>query len=233
MKTTLTVLLCLLSLQSFAAPVSIVKHHWITKIVDSRNNVTIRPGSVYDIRTYFEQRIGWSFKPKFRYLFYDTGLGTADPIYPIFQVGKQKGWHQLIPALLSDKNRHIDHYSSVEVPEGCRVDSAYWVRHIDEFPDRYHEERKAGYTLVDIGFDYYEKLKPDAECGRHKSWDAVAPKENPVKLLKKYAKKFKDYDDIPKDILRKLETKIGLMYMVDEKFGKLFGKKKWPSYKKA
>ncbi len=35
-------------------PVSIVGHRWQVKIVES-NHVTLRPGSIYDIVTYFEQ----------------------------------------------------------------------------------------------------------------------------------------------------------------------------------
>ena len=139
-------------------PVSIVRHRWQVKVVES-NHVTLRPGSIYDIVTYFEQNLSWP-NPSFNYLFLDTGLGTADPIYPVFQRGRQASWGQLLPAMWSDENRHIDHESMLETPEGCRVQSAYWVRHIDEFPERWQAERAAGYTLVDISFNYLHPSSP-------------------------------------------------------------------------
>ncbi len=195
---------------------AVVQHHWIAKIVES-NYVTLRPGSVYDMRTYFEQNFGF-WQPQFNYLFNDTGLGTADPIYPIFQKGYQQSWWQLIPAFFDKKNRHIDHYSELPTPEGCVVKAAYWVRHIDDFPELYQEERAQGYELVDIGFDYFEKTRPDAECGRHRSHNPD-PRFDPIKAIKKYAKKFRTPADIPADLLNKYEFKIGLLKLVKEEFG--------------
>ncbi len=216
----------IISGQGFADDIhlSIVSHRWQDKIVES-NYVTIRPGSVYDISTYFEQNFGFP-NPKFNYLFRDTGLGAADPIYPVFQSGHQGGWHQLLPAMFSKKNRHIDHYSRLPTPEGCLVESSYLVRHIDEFPNLYHQEREEGYTLVDISFDYYTKLKPEAQCGRHRSH---LPDRNfdPIRTIKKYAKKFKSAKDLPPEILQKYEFKIGLLRMISEEFNS----KKWPRFK--
>lgn len=211
-----------------AIPVSIVSHQWISKIVDSRNNVTIRPGSVYEISTYFEQ-IFSGLQPKFKYIFRDTGLGAADPIYPIYQQGNQQSWLQLLSAMLSEKHRHIDHYSKVKTPEGCIVHSAYWLRHIDEFPEQWHTEREQGYTLVDIGFDYYESATPDILCGKHKAHPISAEKDNPIYLIKSYAKDFTDYESLPAELLEKLETKIGLLKLVNEEFSG----DKWPRYDKV
>ncbi len=109
---------------------AIVRHHWQATIVES-NHAALRPGSVYDMITYFEQNFGLA-RPTFNYRFLDTGLGTADPLYPLYQSGFQAGWNQLLPAFFSRKNRHLDHFSTVRTPEGCQVDAIYLVRHIDE-----------------------------------------------------------------------------------------------------
>ena len=207
----------------FGPILSVVSHHWEVKVSES-NYVAMRPGSVYDIRTYFEQRAGF-LRPTFNYVFHDTGLGTADALYPIFQTGYQRHWGQLLPAMFNEKHRHIDHYSTGNTPEGCRVESVYWVRHIDEFPDMYHEERQQGYTLVDIGFDYYIKEQVDAQCGRHSAFDPD-PEFQPTKELKKYAADFKTLSDIPDNLLNKFEAKIGLLRLVNEEFSR----KKWPRF---
>jgi len=62
---------------------AIVRHHWQAKIVES-NHAALRPGSVYDMITYFEQNFGLA-RPTFNHRFLDTGLGTADPLYPLYQ----------------------------------------------------------------------------------------------------------------------------------------------------
>ena len=205
---------------------AIVRHHWLAKIVES-NHAALRPGSIYDMITYFEQNFGFS-RPTFNYRFLDTGLGTADPLYPLFQKGFQGSWKQLLPAFFSSKNRHLDHFSSVMTPEGCRVDSVYLVRHVDDFPDRYQEERAAGYTLVDIAFNYYTKLTPDAECGRHVSHEPD-PAFKPVEALRPYLDNFKTLEDIPPDLLSRYEAKIGILKPVSEEFSRTA----WPRYKDA
>ena len=206
-----------------ATPVSVVSHRWQVKIVES-NQVAIRNGSVYDILTYFEQNLGFP-KPRFNYLFRDTGLGAADPIYPIYQSGKQGGWGQLLPAMWSDTNRHIDHISTIDTPEGCRIFSTYWVRHIDEFPDRWHAERAEGYTLVDISFEHYTKLKPDAECGRHRSHDPD-PNFDAQAYVAQFRHSFQSLRDIPEHALSRLEAKVGLLKLVSEEFDRV----KWPRF---
>lgn len=197
------------------ATLTVVRHRWQEVIVES-NHAALRPGSVYDIVTHFEQNFG-PVHPKFNYFFFDTGLGTADPIYPVFQAGDQKNWPQLIKAGLSDKNRHIDHASIGDTPEGCRVQSVYWVRHIDEFPDMYADLRADGYTLIDISFGYYMKLRPDAQCGKH---TAHAPDENfdPVKSIQVYADTFRTLADIPPDLLARYEAKVGVLKQITETF---------------
>lgn len=63
-----------------------VKHLTRVKIIES-NTVTLRPGSIYDNSTYFESIAG--IKPKFNYEFLDSGLGAAEPLYPMYQKGHQ------------------------------------------------------------------------------------------------------------------------------------------------
>ena len=205
-------------------PVSVVRHRWQVKIAES-NHVTIRPGSVYDIVTYFEQNLGWP-KPRFNYLFLDTGLGTADPIYPVFQRGRQASWGQLLPAMWSERNRHINHESTLETPEGCLVQSSYWVRSIDEFPKRYQTEREDGYELVDISFNYYTRLKPNAQCGRHRAHDPD-PAFNPLDYIRPFAEGFESFADVPAEKLALYEVKIGLLKRVSEEFNR----DKWPRFK--
>ena len=205
---------------------AIVRHHWLAKIMES-NHAALRPGSVYDMITYFEQNFGLA-RPTFNYRFLDTGLGTADPLYPLFQEGFQRSWKQLLPAFLSKKNRHLDHFSSVVTPEGCRVDSVYLVRHIDDFPDRYHEERAAGYTLVDIAFNHYTRLTPDAQCGRHVSHEPD-PDFNAQQAIQPFIGSFKTLEDIPPDLLSRYEAKIALLKPVSEEFSRTA----WPRYRET
>src|SRR5262249_3697338 len=103
------------------------------KILES-NNVTLRPGSVYDTTTYFESLLGLQ-RPSFNYEFIDAGLGAAEPVYPSFEHGQQDNYAQVLAGMFSEDNRHIDHYATAETPEGCRVDSSYLARSLSEYPD--------------------------------------------------------------------------------------------------
>ncbi|MGE3263300.1 MAG: hypothetical protein AB7K68_16085 [Bacteriovoracia bacterium] len=203
-------------------PMSVVRHRWQEKITES-NHAALRPGSIYDINTYFEENFGFS-RPQFNYFFYDTGLGAADPIYPVYQSGYQRSWAQLIKSGVSGENRHIDHASIGATPEGCEVKSTYWVRHINEFPDMYAEERAAGYTLVDISFDYYVKTRPDAQCGKHFAHEASD--FDAFKEIDPYADSFRTFADIPPALLEKYEAKVGILKLVTEEFSRT----KWPRY---
>jgi hypothetical protein len=196
-------------------PLSIVRHRW-QEIITESNHAALRPGSVYDILTHFEQNFGRT-RPQFNYLFFDTGLGAADPIYPVFQVGYQESWPQLVKAGFSEQNRHIDHFSTGDTPEGCRIQSVYWVRHIDEFPDMYGELRADGYSLIDISFDYYVKLRPDAQCGKHHAHE-LSEQFDPVKSIYGYAEKFRTFADIPPDLLARYEAKIGVLKLITQNF---------------
>jgi hypothetical protein len=217
--------LCVVVMLADGAPLSIVRHRWQEIIVES-NHAALRPGSVYDIVTHFEQNFGPTH-PKFNYLFFDTGLGAADPIYPVFQSGDQRNWLQLIKAGLSENKRRIDHTSTGETPEGCRVVSNYWVRHIDEFPDMYADLRAQGYTLIDISFDYYIRLRPDAQCGKHTAHE-LNDSFDPVKAIDKYADTFRSLADIPPELLAKYEAKVGVLKLVTETFKTR--KDDWKSY---
>jgi hypothetical protein len=219
MKKAAVVLLACVAIVVFAVvdgyPLSIVRHRW-QEIITESNHAALRPGSVYDILTHFEQNAGRT-RPKFKYLFFDTGLGAADPIYPVFQVGYQQSWPQLIKAGFSEKNRHIDHFSTGDTPEGCRIQSVYWVRHIDEFPDMYVDLRASGYTLIDISFDYYVKLRPDAQCGKHQAHE-LAENFEPFEAIYPYAESFKTLADIPPELLAKYEAKVGVLKLITEHF---------------
>ncbi|WP_158809929.1 hypothetical protein [Beijerinckia sp. L45] len=206
-------------------PLSIVRHRWQEVITES-NHAALRPGSVYDILTHFEQDSGRT-RPQFKYLFFDTGLGAADPIYPVYQVGYQQSWPQLIKAGFSEENRHIDHFSVGDTPEGCRIQSVYWVRHINEFPGMYNDLRNDGYSLIDISFDYYVKLRPDAQCGKHTAHE-LSESFDPFKAIYGYAESFKTFADIPPDLLAKYEAKVGVLKMITQNFKT--GKDKWESY---
>ena len=210
-------LVCLIGLFAFADgyPLSIVQHRWQEVITES-NHAALRPGSVYDILTHFEQNFGLK-RPQFKYLFFDTGLGAADPIYPVFQIGHQHSWSQLVSAGFSEKNRHIDHFSTGDTPEGCRIQSVYWVRHIDEFPDMYGDLRAEGYSLIDISFDYYVKLRPDAQCGKHVAHE-LSENFDPIESIYGYAETFKTFADIPPDLLARYEAKVGVLKLITENF---------------
>jgi len=196
-------------------PLSIVRHRW-QEIITESNHAALRPGSVYDILTHFEQNFGRA-RPQFKYLFFDTGLGAADPIYPVFQVGYQQSWPQLVKAGFSEQNRHIDHFSTGDTPEGCRIQSVYWVRHIDEFPDMYGALRADGYSLIDISFDYYVKLRPDAQCGKHAAHE-LSEAFDPVASIYPYAERFRTLADIPPELLARYEAKIGVLKLVTQNF---------------
>jgi hypothetical protein len=202
---------------------AIVRHHWQARIIES-NCAALRPGSIYDMITYFEQNFGFP-RPTFNYRFIDTGLGTADPLYPLYQTGYQGSWNQLLPAFVSNKSRHLDHFSSVRTPEGCQVDAVYLVRHIDDFPDRYHQERADGYTLVDIGFNHYTRLTPDAQCGRHVS-HAPDPDFEPLKAIQPFLENFRSLADIPPDLLSRYEAKVALLKPVSNEFSRTT----WPRF---
>jgi hypothetical protein len=206
-------------------PLSIVRHRW-QEIITESNHAALRPGSVYDILTHFEQNSGRT-RPQFNYLFFDTGLGAADPIYPVFQIGYQQSWPQLIKAGFSEQNRHIDHFSTGDTPEGCRIESVYWVRHIDEFPDMYADLRADGYTLIDISFDYYVKLRPDAQCGKHKAHE-LSEQFDPFASIYGYAESFKTFADIPPELLAKYEAKVGVLKLITQTFKT--SRDQWASY---
>lgn len=188
---------------------AVFKDHWFAKVKES-NFATLRPGSIYDLVVIFEQKFGLP-RPLFNYFFTDTGLGTAEPLYPVFQTGYQKSWGQLIRSAWSDKHRHVDHYSTVITPEGCRIDSSYWIRSITKFP-QYKAEMDQGYTLVDISFDYATKLRPDAQCGRHRANEPS--KFDPNEYMKPFAANYRSPDDIPADMLAKYEYKVNVLKLV-------------------
>lgn len=199
-----------------------VRHLTRVKIVES-NNVTLRPGSVYDNSTYFESIMG--NKPKFNYEFLDSGLGAAEPLYPMFQSGHQGSWWQLFPAFFTDKARHIDHYTSLETPEGCKVDGIYMLRHISEYPKTlFAEERKEGYDLVVVRLEYYTRLFPEAQCGRHYANDPD-PNFDPNAFMKKYHKAML-LTDFPQAPLARFEAKLSLIRHIYE----IRGKNKWPRF---
>ena len=83
----------------------------------------------------------------------------------------------------------------------------------------YNDLRAQGYTLVDISFDYYSKLRPDAQCGKHTAHEADASFE-PFTAIYPYATTFKTLADIPPALLAKYEAKIGVLKLVTQDFEK-------------
>ena len=86
-------------------------------------------------------------------------------------------------------------------------------------PDQYKDLRAQGYTLVDISFDYYSKLRPDAQCGKHTAHEADASFD-PFKAIYPYATTFKTLADIPPKLLAKYEAKVGVLKLVTQDFEK-------------
>jgi len=192
-----------------------VRHLTRVKIIES-NNVVTRPGSIYDNITYFES-IFDAIKPHFYYEFIDTGLGTAEPLYPMLQAGYQGSWLQLLPAFLSEKARHIDHFTSLPTPEGCQVYSSYMLRYIDEFPpEMYQVEREEAYDLIVVRLEYYEKKTPSAECGRHLGND-YDPNFDPIAWLKSNLDA-KSLADFPQEELSRFEAKVSAIRHIEQRF---------------
>lgn len=184
------------------------------KILDS-NTSSLRPGSVYDVATYFESLLR-APKPGYNYEFIDSGLGATEPLYPMYQKGNQGSYMQLIPAFFFDA-RHIDHRSSLETPEGCRVDSAYLLRNLSEYPDTmYVKEREEGYTRLVIRLEHYTRLRPGAECGRHVAHDPE-PGFDPMKFMwdNRHAMSLADF---PQEELHRFEAKVSVNFpMIEER----------------
>ena len=204
-------------------PLAIVYNVTRVKILES-NNVSIRTGSVYDNITYFESLLDFP-QPGFNYEFIDTGLGTADPLYPNYQKGHQGSWFQLIPAYFSAEDRHIDHFTSLPTPEGCFVDSAYLLRGLNTFPKTlYQKERDEGYTMIVIRLEYYTAMKANAECGRHRT-NPPDPSFDPMAYLKSHlkAQTFADFDP---GTLARFEAKISAIREPVQ----IMSRTKWPRF---
>jgi hypothetical protein len=207
----------------YAGPIiTTVKHLTRVNILQS-NNVSLRPGSIYDNMTYFESLLDW--QPGFNYEFLDSGLGAAEPLYPMYQKGNQGSWFQLFPAMFDENWRHIDHYSSLDTPEGCRVDGIYLLRNIDEYPaTQFVDERKQGYTLVVTRLEHYLRLRPDAQCGRHHANDPD-PYFDPVKYMADNHDAMSLDDFFPQGDLKRFEAKLSVIYHVKEEM-----KPEWPIF---
>jgi hypothetical protein len=185
------------------------------KILES-NTSSLRPGSVYDVATYFESLLRAPM-PGYNYEFIDSGLGATEPLYPMYQKGNQASYGQLIPALLHDA-RHIDHRSSLTTPEGCKVDSAYLLRNISEYPDTmFKKERTEGYTRVVVRLEHYTKMRPDAQCGRHIAHDPD-PNFDPMEFMwsNRNAMTFADF---PQQELHRFEAKLSVNFPMIEQRG--------------
>ncbi len=201
----------------------VVRNFTRVKILES-NNVGLRPGSVYDNITIFESLAEYP-QPGFNYEFIDSGLGAAEPLYPMYQKGHQGSWLQLVPAFFSNKNRHIDHYSSLTTPEGCLVEGIYGLRHIDEYPqDMFTAERAQGYEQIVLRAEHYTRLRSNSECGHHMS-EEPDPNFNPMEFVKKYHKAMLP-TDLPEKELNRFEWKLSaIRHMSEER-----NKNKWPRF---
>ncbi len=193
--------------------VATVKHLTRVKILES-NNVSLRPGSIYDNATYFESLLEFP-RPGFNYEFLDSGLGAAEPLYPMYQKGHQGSYLQLGKAFISEENRHIDHYSSMTTPEGCQVDGLYMLRGLNEYPlTQYVQERAEGYTLIVVRLEYYTRLRPDAQCGRHRANDPD-PQFDPVKYMNDHHDGM-SLADFPAKDLPRFEAKVSAIYHIEQ-----------------
>jgi hypothetical protein len=189
-----------------------VKNLTRIKIFES-NNVTLRPGSIYDTSSYYEVLLGLQ-RPEFNYEFLDAGLGAAEPVYPMFEKGRQESYAQTVSSLLKN-NRHIDNYATVDTPEGCRVDSAYLSRSIWEYPaTEFKQERDQGYVIFLLRLDYYTRLRPDAECGRHRANDPD-PNFDPMKFMQTYHNSMY-LSEFPQQELARFEAKSGFLYQIQQ-----------------
>jgi hypothetical protein len=156
--------------------------------------------------------------PGYNYEFIDSGLGATEPLYPMYQKGNQASYGQLIPALFDDNARHIDHRSSLTTPEGCKVDSAYLLRHITEYPDHmFKKERAEGYTRVVVRLEHYTKLRPDAQCGRHIAHDPD-PNFDPLDFMWKNRNAM-TFADFPQEELHRFEAKLSVNFPMIEQRG--------------
>jgi hypothetical protein len=179
-----------------------------TKILES-NNVTLRPGSVYDTFSYYEVLLGLP-RPEFNYEFYDAGLGAAEPVYPMHESGHQGSYARLIPSMFSKSKIHIDSLASVDTIEGCHVDSGYLSRNISQYPTgEFQRERDEGYDMMVLRLDYYTRLHPDAKCGRHMANDPD-PGFEPMKFIEKYQDAMY-LSDFPQKELARFEAKTGML----------------------
>ena len=202
--------------------VATVKHLTRVKILES-NNVGLRPGSVYENSTYFESLAEFP-RPGFNYEFLDSGLGAAEPLYPMYQKGHQGSYYQLGKAFFSEENRHINHYSTMETPEGCRVDGIYLLRDMTEYPEtQFKQERAEGYKLIVVRLEYYTKLRPDAQCGRHRANDPD-PSFDPIAYMNSHAEGM-SLADFPAKDLPRFEAKLSAIYHVKETMTP-----KWPRF---
>lgn len=183
------------------------------KILES-NNVTLRPGSVYDNRTYFESIFEMP-QPGFLYEFIDSGLGAAEPLYPMYQKGNQEKYLQLVPAFFNKDSRHIDHYSSLDTPEGCKVDSIYLLRAFSEYPaTMFARERAEGYEMIVIKLEYYTRMRPGVQCGRHRMNDPD-PNFDPMAYMKAHHDAM-TLADFPAKHLGRFEAKQSAIYQIEE-----------------
>jgi hypothetical protein len=185
-----------------------VKSRSRTKILES-NNVSLRPGSVYDTSSYYELLLGLP-QPGFNYEFLDAGLGAAEPVYPMHEKGHQGGYARLFPSFFRKDWIHVDSLATVNTIEDCRVDSAYLSRSISEYPaNEFKRERDEGYDMMVLRLDYYTRLRPDAKCGRHFANDPD-PNFDPMKFIEKYQDAMY-LSDFPQKELARFEAKSGVL----------------------
>jgi hypothetical protein len=183
------------------------------KILES-NNVTLRPGSVYDTASYYEVLLS-APQPEFNYEFLDAGLGAAEPVYPMHEKGHQGSYTHLIPSFFNKDKIHINSFATVNTIEDCRVDSTYLSRGMSEYPaSEFKQERAEGFTIMLLRLDHYTRLRPDAKCGRHMSHDPD-PNFEPMKFIEKY-QDAKYLSDFPQAELARFEAKSGVLRQVKQ-----------------
>ena len=135
---------------------------------------------------------------------------AAEPVYPMHEKGHQGSYARLISSSFGKDWIHVDSMASVNTIEGCRVDSAYLSRSMEEYPaTEFKKERDEGYEMMVLRLDYYTRLKPDAACGRHFA-NNPDPNFDPVKFVEKY-QNAKYLSDFPQKELARFEAKSGVL----------------------
>ena len=108
-------------------------------------------------------------------------------------------------------------FSTGDTPEGCRIQSVYWVRHINEFPGPcttpfvthgYSRSIDISLRLLRRSFD---PMRNAASTRRMRLTREFRSVQGDLRLRRRRSKRFAD---IPPDLLAKYEAKVGVLKMI-------------------